>query len=180
MLYIMCKDSSKYSDTIKLMLEDKLGFFDYEIVDPKHHETKRSFSNVLMLEPLCVNTLGDIRILANKIFKSYVPDKELSTDKKKEIFAVFKQAVEYVRNYSLKKEIQQGDIPRFADLEEFLRSFKGQVMELKLADGRFIGIYPDSDKLQMKYPNEYHVSTILNLAKLQDVLGYTKLSVKDL
>lgn len=175
MLYIMCKDSEKFKDSIKLILEDKLGFFDYEVVDPKYHEVNRSFSNVLVL-----NDIGKISINANKTWASKAPDTSLPVDEKKAIFAKFKEIVQYVRDHSIKKEILQGDIPRFADLEEFLRSFKGQVMELKLADGRFIGIYPDSDKLQMKYPNEYHVSTILNLAKLQDVLGYTKLSVKDL
>jgi hypothetical protein len=175
MLYIMCKDSSTFNGTIKSILEDKLGMFDYEVIDPKYHKVDRTFSTVLILAPW-----GDIKIDAHKYFRTLAPATTLSVDEKKAIFNVFKEAVQYVRDYTLKKEILQNDVPRFADLEEFLHSFKGQVMELKLADGRFIGIYPDGDKLQLKYPAEYHVSTILNLAKLQDVLGYTKLSVKDL
>lgn len=175
MLYIMCKDSEKFKDSIKLILEDKLGFFDYEIVDPKYHEVNRTFSNVLVL-----NDIGKLTVNSSKTWTSKAPETSLPVEEKKAIFSKFKEIIQYVRDHSIKKEILQNDIPRFADLQEFLHSFKGQVMELKLADGRFIGIYPDADKLQMKYPNEYHVSTILNLAKLQNVLGYTKLSVKDL
>jgi hypothetical protein len=175
MLYVICKDSDKYRDTIKGIFENKLGYFEYEVLDPKYHEiTNRTFSNVIKLGSL------DSKIIANKIFLSSTPDKELSVEEKKKIFEIFKHAMEYDRDYSLKKEILKNDIPRFADLEEFLHSFKGQVMELKLQDGRLIGIYPDQDKFQMKYVNEYHVSTILNLAKLQDIIGYTKLSIKDL
>jgi hypothetical protein len=176
MLYILCQNSFKYQDTIKTLVEDKLGFFDYEIVDPKFHKIDRTFSTILMLEPLDPK----IRVLANKVFKTLAPDTSLSVDEKKKIFLVFKESIQYAIDHTLKKEILQADIPRFADLSEFLHSFKGQVMELKLSDGRIIGIYPDEDKLAQKYVAEYHVSTILNLAKLQDVIGYIKLSVKDL
>ena len=177
MLYIICKDSNKYQDTIKTILETKLGCFEYEVIDPKYHEIHgRTFSNVIMLEPLELKN----KVIAAKTFTTLAPSTTLNVVDKKKIFEVFKEAVEFDRNHSIKKEILQNDIPRFADLEQFLTSFKGQVMEFKLSDGRLIGIYPDEDKLQMKYANEYHVSTILNLAKLQDILGYTRLSVKDL
>lgn len=175
MLYILCQNSPKYQDTIKTLIEDKLGFYDYEIVDPKFHKIDRSFSTVLDL--ISSDTL---KLNANKVFSALAPDTALSNDQKKTIFSTFKAAVQYARDHTLKKEILKADIPRFADLSEFLHSFKGQVLELKLDDGRTIGVYPDSDKLEMKYVAEYHVSTILNLAKLQDVIGYTKLSVKDL
>lgn len=175
MLYILCQNSLKYQDTIKTLIEDKLGFYDYEIVDPKFHKVDRSFSTVLVLSPV-----DGTKINANKFFRALAPDTTLTVDQKKVIFSTFKEAVQYARDHTLKKEILQADIPRFADLTEFLHSFKGQVLELRLPDGRTIGIYPDGDKLEMKYIAEYHVSTILNLAKLQDVIGYTKLSVKDL
>lgn len=175
MLYVICKDSDKFKEAIRAILETKLGYFEYEIYDPKYHELlNRSFSNVILLEPF------DIKIIANKIFKCGAPEKSLTIEEKKKILEIFKQATEYDRDHSLRKEVLKNDIPRFADLEEFLKSFKGQVVELKLPDGRLIGIYPDEDKFQMKYTNEYHVSTILNLAKLQDVIGYIKLSIKDL
>ena len=175
MLYIVCQNSISYKDTIKSLVEDKIGFFDYEIIDPKFHKIERSFSTVLILEPL-----ENVKLIANKTFKTLAPDSSLSVDDKKKVFATFKEAVQYARDHTLTKEILQKDIPRFADLSEFLRSFSGQVLELKLPDGRIIGIYPDTDRLEQKYSAEYHVSTILNLAKLQDVIGYTKLSVKDL
>jgi len=174
MLYIISQNSTKYSNTIKLICE-KLGCFDYELLDPKVHELNRSFSTVLLLEPI-----KELELNANKIFRSLAPDPGLNAEEKKKIFNIFKEAIEYDRDNSIRREILHQDIPRFADLSEFLNGFKGQVMELKLQDGRFIGIYPDGDKLQGKYPHEYHVSTILNLAKLQDIIGYTKLSVKDL
>lgn len=174
MLYIVCLNSSKYNNTIKTICE-KLGYLNYELMDPKIHDFKRSFSTVLILEPF-----KEMPINANKIFRTLAPDPGLSPEEKKEVFDTFKKAVEYARDHTLKKEILNVDIPRFADLTEFLNSFKGQVMELKLQDGRFIGIYPDDDKLQGKYSNEYHVSTILNLAKLLDIFNFTKLSVKDL
>lgn len=174
MLYIVCKDSERFRDTIKTIFENKIGYFNYEIVDPKYHETDRSYSTVIMLDDL------DLKLVTNKTFRTLAPLTTLSLEEKKKVIEVFKEAVAYDQNHSIKKEVLQNDIPRFADLEQFLLSFKGQVMELKLQDGRLIGIYPDKDKLQMKYSNEYHVSTIINLAKLQDVLGYTKLSIKDL
>ena len=174
MLYIISKDSEKYLEVIKTILETKLNYFEYEIVDPKYHNTNRTFSNVIFIEPL------DLKITANKVFKTIAPEKTLSVEEKKKVVEVFKEAILYDRDKSIRKEILQADIPRLADLEQFLESFKGQVMELKLSDGRYIGIYPDEDKFQMKYPNEYHVSTILNLAKLQDIFGFTRLSIKDL
>lgn len=175
MLYIVCQNSNKYTVAISSMLE-KLGEFNFEVLDPKFHNFNRSFSYVIQLGDLPSTVI----LNSNKMWKTLAPDTTLPVEDKKAIFAVFKEAVEYTRNNSLKKEILNTDVPRFADLQQFLEGFKGQVMELKLHDGRFIGIYPDGDKLPMKYSNEYHVSTILNLAKLQDIIGYTKLSVKDL
>ena len=175
MLYIICQNSHKYNDAIKVMME-KLGEHNYDILDPRIHDFKRTFSYVVQLGDMPNN----ITFICNKKWATMLPDSSLPVEDKKVIFAVLKEAVEYARQHSLRKEILAGDLPRFADLKQFLESFKGQVMELKLQDGRIIGIYPDEDKLPMVYSSEYHVSTILNLAKLQDVFNYTKLSVKDL
>jgi len=174
MLYIVCRDSHLYKDTLNVICE-KLSFYDYEIIDPKSHETKRSFSYLLIAN----DNSEDYN--ASKIWRlKKPPSKDMTVDEKKAVFATIKEIVEFVRNNTLKKEILNVDIPRFADLQEFLSGFKGQVMELKLQDGRVIGIYPDGDKLSGKYSGEYHVSTVLNLSKLLDIFGYIKLSVKDL
>lgn len=175
MLYIVCPEPVKYKDTIQVIL-DKLGFFDYDLIDPKSYDLEsRTFSYVIRL-----GSAKQIKINAGRMWDTEAPSAEMSKEDKIKVFGVFKEAVESVRNTSLKKEILNTDIPRFADLEEFLHSFKGQVLEFKLQDGRIIGIYPDQDKLQGKYSSEFHISTILNLARLQDILGYTKISVKDL
>ena len=151
MLYIICRDSSKYQDTIKLIC-DKLSFYDYEILDPKLHETKRSFSYVL----IATADFND-EVNAVKIWKfKKPPSKDMTVDEKKEVFEDFKKIIDFVRSNKLKPEILNTDIPRFADLSEFLNGFKGQVMEFKLQDGRIIGIYPDGDKLLGKYSGEYH------------------------
>jgi hypothetical protein len=176
MLYIICENSNQYSDTIKTICEQKLNIFDYELLDPRTHKLDSSFSTVLVLGKLPTS----LKIDANKIFETKAPDSTLGAEDKKAIFAKFKEAVDFSRNNSFKKEILNTDIPRLADLQQFLEGFKGQVMELKMMDGRYLGIYPDGQKLPSKYSSEYHVSTILNLAKLQGIFNFTKLSVKDL
>lgn len=175
MIYIICQNSHKYNDSIKIMM-DKLGCHDYDILDPKIHDFRRTFSYIVQMGEIPNN----ITFICNKKWVTMLPDSNLPVEDKKLIFATLKEAVEYSRQHSLKKEILATDIPRFADLKDFLNSFKGQVMEIRLQDGRIIGIYPDEEKLPMVYSSEYHVSTVLNLAKLQDVFNYTKLSVKDL
>lgn len=175
MIYIICQNSHKYSDAIKMMME-KLGEFNYDILDPRIHDFKRTFSYIIQMGDMPNN----LTFICNKKWTTMLPDSTLPVEDKKLIFAVLKDAVEYSRQHSLKKEVLSTDIPRFADLKDFLNLFKGQVMELRLQDGRIIGIYPDEEKLPMVYSAEYHVSTILNLAKLQDIFNYTKLSVKDL
>lgn len=175
MLYIICQNSHKYTDSIKMMME-KLGEFNYDILDPRVHDFNRTFSYVIELGQLPNN----LKYICSKKWNTLLPESTLPVEDKKLIFGILREAVEYARTHAIKKEILQADIPRFADLKDFLHSFKGQVLELRLQDGRIIGIYPDEDKLQMTYSSEYHVSTILNLARLQDIFNYTKLSVKDL
>jgi hypothetical protein len=174
MLYILCKDSYKFKTTIKTICE-KLGQNDYEIIDPRINDLNRTFSNIIVL-----GLIPNIKINATKVWQTEVPDPEADPAIKKKIFAVFQEAVEFDRIHGIKKEILQKDIPRLADLKQFLESYKGQVLELRLQDGRVIGIYPDDEKLPLKYSSEYHVSTILNLAKLQDIFQFTRLLVKDL
>lgn len=175
MLYILCQNSFKYKDTIKTIC-DKLGEFDYEVLDPKNHNLNRTLSNVVILGLMP----DSIKIDAHKVWQTGLPDPNETPENKKKVFLIFQEAIAYNRANGIKKEILQKDVPRFADLKQFLESFKGQVMELKLQDGRIIGIYPDGEKLPLKYSSEYHVSTILNLSKLQDIFGFIKLSVKDL
>jgi hypothetical protein len=175
MLYILCQNSFKYKTTIKTIFE-KLGEADYEVLDPRVNDLNRTLSNVIVCGPIP----DSIKINAHKVWQTGLPDPDETPDNKKKVFLVFQEAIAYNRANGIKKDILQKDLPRLADLKQFLESFKGQVMELKLQDGRVIGIYPDGEKLPLKYSSEYHVSTILNLSKLQDIFGFIKLSVKDL
>ena len=175
MLQIICQNSMRYKEAISSICA-KLNFSEYQILDPKTHNLDKSFFCVIVLGSLPPN----IKLNASKMWTTFLPDQNLDVADKKEIMSTFKQAVEFVVNNKLKKEIKAEDVPRLADLKQFLDNYKGNVIEIKMPNGRFLGIYPDNDKLQGEYDLEYHASVVLNLARLQDVFGFTKLIIKEL
>lgn len=154
---------------------DKVGLKDYQICDPKNYEVNRAFPYALI-----VGNVPGTSIDARKLWQVNPPDPSLSADEKKKIFQVFKDIQIYLLANKEPSNIDADNIPRLKDLEEFLKDFKGQMIELRLSDGRMIGIYPDGERLQMKYPVEHHVSTIINLARIKEIFDIKRVMIKDL
>lgn len=157
------------------MICEKIGLRDYQIYDPKSYDLKRSFTYVLIL-----GTYTGDRPDAKKVWQLPAPDADLSRQDKEKIFKSFLGIQKFLLTQNQPAEVKGEDIPRLKDLEEFLKEFKGQIMELKLPNGSIIGIYPDSERLEMKYPVENHASTLLNLARIKDIFDVTKVTMKDL
>lgn len=174
MLYIICNQSQKYQKQVDLICQ-KIGLRDYQIYDPKSYNSDRSFTYVLIL--------GDYkgsRPNAKKVWQLPAPDTELSREEKDKIFKSFVGIQKFLLTQNQPTEVKGQDIPRLKDLEEFLKEFKGQVMELKLPNGSVIGVYPDNERLEMKYPVENHASTLLNLSRIKEIFDVTRVTVKDL
>ena len=174
MLYIICPQSYRYKTPIEALCE-KVGLRDIQIVDPKNYEVNRAFPFVLV-----IGNIPGLQVDARKIWQCNPPDPELLKEDKLKILETFKEVQKYISNHKEPAKVDGDSIPRLKDFEEFLKEYKGQVMELKLPDGRLLGIYPDGQKLEMIYPVENHVSTILNLAKLKDIFDITRIVIKDL
>ena len=174
MLYIICPQSYRYKTAIEALCE-RVGLKDIQIVDPKNYEVNRAFPYALV-----VGNVPGLHIDARKIWQVNPPDSDLPKEDKMKILETFKEVQAFILNNKEASKIDGDNIPRLKDLEEFLKEFKGQVLEFKLGDGRLLGIYPDGERLQMVYPVEHHVSTILNLARLKDIFDITRIVIKDL
>ena len=174
MLYIICNQSHLYQKQIAAICE-RIGLRDYQVYDPKSYNLDRSFTHVLIL--------GDYkgeRPNAIKVWHLPSPAENLGKEDKEKIFKSFVGIQKYLLTQNQPTVVRGEDIPRLKDLEEFLKDFKGQVMELKLPSGVVIGIYPDGERLEMKYAVENHASTLLSMAKIKDMLDVTRITVRDL
>jgi hypothetical protein len=174
MLYIVCPQSHRYKEQIESICK-KLAIRNYQILDPRSHDVNKSFSYVLLLGQVTAP-----KLTAKVLIQTRAPDPALSNVDKMKIFNRFKEIQERILIEQEPATTETTDIPRLKDLETYLQEFKGQVLEIKLQDGRVMGIYPDSERLAMKYSVEKHVSSILNLARIKDLFDIRKISVKDL
>jgi hypothetical protein len=157
------------------MICEKIGLRDYQVYDPKSYDLNRSFTYVLIL-----GEYKGERPKAKKVWQLPTPDPELSREEKEKIFKSFMGIQKFLLTQNQPTEVKGQDIPRLKDLEEFLKEFRGQVMELKLPNGSIVGVYPDNERLEMKYPVENHASTLLNLARIKDIFDVTRVTVRDL
>ncbi len=173
MLYLICPLSHRYKEQLDKLCST-VGIKNYQIIDPASYSLDRSFKYVILI--------GAVKesISASQVWQIESPELELSRDKKMAILKTFQLVQKFVLSKQDKSLVEGEDIPRLRDLEEFLEEFKGQVMELRLPDSRLIGIYPDGERLQMKYSTEFHASTIINLARIKDLFDVQRVIIKDL
>lgn len=173
MLHILCTNSSRYKEQL-----DKLchfvGIKDYMIMDPASYEMSRSFKYLLLV--------GRAKSIpkASQLWQVPLPEVDMDKDGKLEIVDTFQKMQKFILSRYEKPLVEAADLPRLKDLEEFFGDYHGQVMELRLTDGRLIGIYPDGERLAMKYSTEFHVSTILNMSKIKEMFDVQRIIVKDL
>ena len=71
-------------------------------------------------------------------------------------------------------------MPLTMDLQEYINSRVGEVIEITLPDRRKLGIYPDNEKLQGEFDIEYHASTAVNLVKLFNLFDASEIIIKEL
>lgn len=177
MLSIICPHSYRYEDAIKKICQ-RTGILKYEIIDPKSYDINRTYKFVLVMQDgLSINVAS---LNATKIWECIPPATDLPVDKKKSIVDLFVSICDYMqRNIALPTTTKK-DIPRLKDLEEFLKDYKGQVIEIKTDNGGMIGVFPDGEKLNMDYTLSCHASTILNLSKLYEMFNASSISIKDM
>ena len=173
-LYIISKNSNKYKKNINNVMSH-LKFNDYTILDPEYDDLSFPMKFVV--------TIGNRfpEISAGKEWHiNILPESEMSRenkirflDKIKEIKSEYQGQKDNVRSLSL------ADIPGILTLEEFINEKVGEVIEIKF-QGKLLGIYPDSVKLQGMYDDEYHASTIVNLARIKEIFGDCNITIKEI
>lgn len=173
-LKIIVERSSRYKENIAKLCS-AAGIGEYDILDPISHEINRQFPYVLML--------GAIRaphMKATKIWQTAVPESTMTTQDKMAIFNVFKEAARFVNANRESTKIIKGDLPKLKDLKEYLNDLNGRVVELTLDDNRMVGIYPDGQPMKVKYDLEYHASTIVNLARINELFDVKRIMIKEI
>ena len=173
MLKIICQNSNRYKENIeKLCKASKI--FQYEILDPRSHDLKKTFQAALIL--------GDISLpgfKANKLWQTLVPTSDMEQRDKVIIFKEFQKAGLWADAHRENKVARKGDVPPLKTLKEFLNKMNGEVVEIVLEDKRLLGIYPDGEPLKMRYDIEYHASSIVNLSRLQEIFNPSKILIKE-
>ena len=147
---------------------------DYQILDPKHDDTNRSFPATLILGGRVNDSMpGQVWFLNAPYTLMDYKDKVKFAEKIKEI------ATWLIINKDPSK-VKRADIPKTKDLKQYINSLTGRTIEVKLPDRRRIGIYPDGDELKQIYDREFHASEIINLAKLFDLFDATEIVIKEI
>lgn len=153
---------------------------DYEILDPKHHEINRPFQFVLTIADS--KDFSQLKGIGNT-FKAWhltPPHPDLPPEKKKE-WIEFLRAIKIEHSkHRDKTNFKKTDIPKMEDLEGYLNSRLGQVVEITLPDRRRLGIYPDGELLKGLYDIEYHASTAVNIAKLFGLFDASEIIIKEI
>lgn len=173
-LKIIVEKSSRYKDNIAKLCA-AAGIGEYDILDPISHEINRQFPYVLML--------GAIRapyLKATKIWQTAVPETNMTNEDKMKIFGVFKEAGAFVNANRETTKIIKGDLPKLKDLKEYINELNGRVIEITLDDNRVVGIYPDGQPMKVKYDLEYHASTVVNLAKINELFDVKRIMIKEI
>ena len=172
-LYIALKNSNKYRKTIDSICQ-KAGVIDYYIIDPAHDDIERGFQYLLRFGEDCPE------IDAGKSWKvPHYPDPTLDVKLKQDIMKAFHHIRDVMLDEKDKTTVDKNDLPVIKDLDAFVESYKGSVVELRLEDKRLIGIYPDNQRLQGKYDIEYHVSTVVNMIRIKDIFNPVKIQIKE-
>jgi len=169
-VYIIIKNRAKYKKNIEALC-NKVGILDYVLLDPEFDDLKRPYPATI-----CLGFKSD-DIVSQLKWNTLIPDSSIPVEDKKKIFTVFQQAAEELRDVELK--FKKDDMPTSENLKDFLNKYKGQVFELRLKDGRHVGIYPDREKLLGKYPIEYHASTAVNINKIMQIFDPEEIIVKE-
>lgn len=172
-LYIISKDSTAIRPIIRSICES-IGLIDYYILDPNHDDIDRAFKYVLFIKERPPKTIT---------YKEWtIPfqiTKELSVELKQKVMQAFKVIKKVIDDEAMQKQvITSNEIPQIKNFETFINEFKGCYFSVKLPDKRSIGIYPDNERLQGQNDIEYHVSTVLNLIKINELFKPTQISLK--
>jgi len=173
-LYIVAKNSSEIRPIVKTICS-KVGINNYFILDPKYDEVNKPYRFVLFFEEEILNV---------SYYKKWFIPLKLSTslpiDQKQKILTAFEVIKKEMEKDQIKEEIKSEDLPSIKELDIYLNEFKGSYIEMRLADKRTIGIYPDSQKLEGLSDVEYHVSALVNMVKIKELFSPTSITVKEL
>lgn len=143
-------------------------------MDPAHDNISRGFTYLVKMGEDCPE------IKSGTSWKiPHLPSKDLDRQTKEKIMKAFAHIREQMLVLKDRTTIGSEELPEIKDLDEFVNQYKGSVIELRLADKRLIGIYPDDQRLLGKYDIEYHVSTLVNMIRIKEIFSPVKIQIKE-
>lgn len=178
-LTVICPESKKHRAALSKALQ-YIGLNDYQLLDPAHDEIGREFCYILYVGILPEERFKTLKDLSQQAWVIPPPDPTANVDEKKKWLESVKEIQTFILTNKDKENFKRTDIPNIKNLQEYLNSKKGQIIETTLPDRRKLGIYPDSQKLKGFYDIEYHASTIVNIAKLFHLFDASEIIIKEL
>lgn len=178
-LTIICPESKNYREPLTKAL-NYVGITDYQILDPVHDEIPKHFTYVLFIGLLPKERLEKLNSISQKAWSLTEPDPAAPAPVKQAFLNNLIDIKEYMLSNKDRDIFKKSDVPNILNLQDYLNSKKGQVIEVTLPDRRKLGIYPDGQKLKMIYDIEYHASTVVNIAKLFHLFDASEIIIKEL
>jgi len=172
-LYVICRDAYRHEEAIRKSC-NWAGITNFQIMDPKHDNIKRSFPYVLFL------SCSYPGVIASKVWTLNAPTTEMRVEDKKTYLNGLKEIKEYISSNEQMTEIALEDLPPIKSLGDYINSLKGTILEVRLEDRRKLGIYPDGEPFKHIYDVEIHVSQLVNTAKIFEMFNATKVRIKEL
>ena len=178
-LTLICPESKNYREPLTKAL-NHVGITDYQILDPAHDEIPKSFTFVVFIGLLTQDRLEKLNSISQKAWSLAEPDPAAPKIVKQNFLNQLEEIKEYMLCNKDRDTFKRSDVPDILNLQDFLNSKKGQVIEVTLPDRRKLGIYPDGQKLKIIYDIEYHASTVVNMAKLFHLFDASEIIIKEL
>ena len=152
------------------------------MLDPEHDETDREFPLILFMQNRVLDKeeVERLKTTTQKLWTMSPPKLNGTVEEKKAWLAELKEVQEYIVSNKDKSSFKKNDVPNIPNLQDYLNSKKGEVIEVTLPDRRKLGIYPDNQKLKRIYDIEYHASTVVNIAKLFQLFDASEIVIKEL
>jgi hypothetical protein len=178
-LTIICPDSKTYKNPLSKALE-YIGINDYQILDPAHDDVGKEFVFVLYVGKLPEERYLKLKSMSQEAWSILPPNINASPEDKKAWLEKIKEIQNFILTNKDRDHFKKIDMPVMYNLQDYLNSKKGQVIEVTLPDRRKLGIYPDSQKLKRIYDIEYHASTVVNISKLFQLFDASEVIIKEL
>jgi len=127
--------------------------------------------------------IGDTGFKLENCYRHWKIDKVLSATmerhEKEKVMEVFKSASLYLKQNADVNSVKKKDLPPVTDIEEWIRKQCPGELNIKLADNRLMGVFPDDVVLPRKYDIEIHISNLVNLSRLMRLFNANEIVIKE-